>query len=110
VNPLEPVAEAIGKGERLRPWPHERHVAPQDVPQLRQFIQLGYDEYPADSCQAAVALDGQWTPAIVAINPELSEFVHPERPTVLPKAKLGEQDGASSLDRYCKRYDQRNGR
>ena len=32
VNLLEPVAEAIGKGKRLGPWPHERHVAPQDVP------------------------------------------------------------------------------
>ena len=55
-------------------------------------------------------MHGQRTSAIVAINPELAEFVHPERPTILSKTKLGEQDGASTFDPYCERYDQCHGR
>ena len=50
VNLLEPVAEAVGESKRLGPWPHERHITPQNVPELRQLVQLACGEDAADRC------------------------------------------------------------
>ena len=58
VNLLEPVAEAVGEGKRLGPWSHERHIPPQNVPELRQLVQLAHGEDAADRL-----LDGRPLPS-----------------------------------------------
>src|ERR1700682_2000536 len=50
VNLLEPVVEAVGESKRLRPWPHERHITTQNVPELRQLVQLASGKGVADRC------------------------------------------------------------
>ena len=76
------------KASELGPWSHEGHIPPQDVPELRQLVQLGRSKDAADRCHTAVAFHRERTPVLVAVRPEFSKFVDAEWPSILPQAKL----------------------
>src|SRR5690349_1579320 len=54
MNLLESVAKAVAESKRLGSWPHDRHVAPQYVPQLWHFVQLACGKEATDRCQTVV--------------------------------------------------------
>src|SRR5260370_33948062 len=97
-NPLESAAETVGETERLGPGPPKRHVAAQNVPELRQLVQLACGEDAADSRHAIIAFHGERTSAVVAIRSEFAKLVHSERSSILSKTKLREQYRCSAID------------
>lgn len=106
VKPLETVAETVRERERLRSWSDHRHIASQNIPKLRQFIQFGCGKDPPDSGQAAVIFHRERASAVVAIVFEFAELVHAEGSSISPQTELRKQDGPSAFDPDGKHYDQ----
>src|SRR3989344_1979380 len=54
---------------------HERHLASQYIPNLREFIQAGFSQEIADSCYSRVVLGGPYGPRFLFRVPaHCSEF------------------------------------
>ena len=48
-HPVPSVPMHLGPFRDLRPWADEAHLADQDVPELREFVQLGPAEKASDA-------------------------------------------------------------
>src|SRR5580658_8148099 len=62
-------AVAFFHGQRARP--HERHIAQQDVEELRQLIDARFPQEPADARNARVVLDLERRPILFALVAKL---------------------------------------
>ena len=98
---LHPEAAGVGFGacrefeieaQRMGPRTDQRHAALGHVDQLRQLIQTGVPQPPAERRHAGVAryhlADVERIRPVAAILPESAELQHLDRPAVLPEPGL----------------------
>ena len=94
------------KASELGPRSHQGHIPPQDVPKLRQLVQLGRGEDAADRRHATVAVECEREAVEVAGRSEFAKLVDAERPSIISKAKLREQQRPAAFEPDSERHDQ----
>jgi hypothetical protein len=101
-------AELLHERRTLGARTHQRHVAAQHVPQLRQLVQAGAAQDLADTGDAVIGGD---IPRVVAVgvDPHGAELQQLERMAVLADPDLAEQHRpwARHLDRHGQRRQHR---
>src|SRR4029078_639412 len=90
----------LGKpADKVRPLgarSDEAHLAPQDAPEVRQFVEMRGPNHLANPGNAAIVLDRPARHAIgFRIRPHASEFRQLERFAATPDALLPVEDGAT---------------
>src|SRR5436853_5077252 len=100
---LAPAVDLLRQRRGHRPWPHEAHVALQDVPELRQLVDARAPEEAAHARDARVVLEqeprrvlaqrAQLLHEVVGVLDHRPELVEPEAPAAAAHAHLREEDG-----------------
>ena len=99
----EHLADMIGEhtvvGDRMRTRPHNRHLATQDIQQLRQFIDIGLAQHPPDAGHARIVAHGL-AKFIVRIveSRHAAKFQNPNGLVVEPKTRLLKQHRTSRVE------------
>src|SRR4029079_16079640 len=102
----EGTVKALGLPDRKRPRTHEAHVAEQDVEELRQLVEAGAAQEPAESRDPRVVVDLETGAVHLGQGEELvalllradthgAELQHAEGSPVEPAPLLGEQHRAA---------------
>ena len=81
---------------KQRPWTHQRHLATEYIPQLRQFVQAGGPEGLTHAAQTFRV--GKKPSTAVPRIAHRTEFVEPERSSRIANPQLTEQNRRSHAD------------
>ena len=109
-HPVPSGSMDFGPRGDLRSWPDETHVTDEDVPELREFIQLGPAEDPSDASHPRSIAHIER--AVVGITtdghgPELEDL---ERASVSTDPRLPEEGAAPAGGRHEKGDAEQEGR
>ena len=100
---------ALDEVELLRPRADDRHVAAQDVDQLRQLVDARPAQHPADARHARVGLElehrvrelveaDELREPRLGVSHHRAELEHLERPRPLAAAGLAEEDRQAGIE------------
>src|SRR3981081_2591396 len=90
--------ETVGKCQRLGTRPHDGHVTLEDVPQLRQFIELCSFEKTAQAGHSPVAFDRQRATGRTDCLAKFAKLINAKVPSKLPEARLRENEWPPIVD------------
>ena len=87
----------------------EAHLANEDIPELRQFIELEFAEEPAQAGDARVAVPGHTGACFLRIHRHGPEFEDEKGLAPLPDSQLTKEDraGVGELDRQGEQEEER---
>src|SRR5207302_11063490 len=88
----------------------QAHLAPENVEQLRQLVELGAPQEPSDSSDAPVVAAGYGKAHPVGADDHGPQLVHPERTPVAPDPGAGVESRTAALDPDRERGDGDDGR
>jgi hypothetical protein len=89
--------------KRVRAGSNERHLAANDIKQLRKFIEARLPETASHLRDARIAAGCLRDRSVILGDCHRAELVHPKRTTVDPSSGLSEQDRAGRFDAYRNR-------
>ena len=91
-----------------RVWPRtdDRHISPEHVNELRQFIDVGSTQDPTNTCHTRVVSYSLCEFMSVLVYSHRSELEHLHRLVVKAMTELAEEDWATGVEPYCYRNGQ----
>ena len=94
-QPVAAAPDARRQLRALRARPDQAHLAPEDVPRLRQLVNVPAPEHPADRGDARIPRSREHGAGAGLRAPAHgAELDDPEHPPAAPEARLAEQHGA----------------